>query len=218
MATFGNIMHRTVKEFVHEVSERRKISFEDVLTIYNREWSGAGYIDRYHEEEYRKAGRDQLEAFHRTYSAAPADVIYQEKNFELALEDDVIVTGRMDQVNRIDGDAVEIIDYKTGKAKDAKAAASDLQLGIYALAAQEVLDLDPTRLVFYNLATNEAVAATRDSKALKETKECIAEVADLIRAKEFSPKPGFGCNFCDYRPLCPAHEQLITIRSAATKS
>jgi DNA helicase II / ATP-dependent DNA helicase PcrA len=217
MATFGNIMHRTIKEFVAEVSKRRKITFEDVLTIYNREWSGAGYIDEYHEEEYRKAGRDQLESFHRTYSAASADVIYQEKNFELALEDDVVVTGRMDQVNRIDGNAVEIIDYKTGKAKDAKSAASDLQLGIYALAAREVLDLDPTRLVFYNLATNEAIAATRDAKALNQTKERIAEVADLIRAKEFSPKPGFGCNFCDYKPLCPAHEQLITIRSAVTK-
>jgi DNA helicase II / ATP-dependent DNA helicase PcrA len=218
MATFGNIMHRTIKEFVSEVSKRRRIPFEDVLTIYNREWSSAGYIDEYHEEEYRKAGRDQLEAFHRTYSAAPADVIYQEKNFELALENDVVVTGRMDQVNRIDGNAVEIIDYKTGKPKDAKAAANDLQLGVYALAAQEVLDLDPTRLVFYNLVTNEAVAGTRDAKALKETKECIAEVADLIRAKEFPAKPGFGCNFCDYRPLCPAHEQLISIRSAASKN
>jgi RecB family exonuclease len=208
-------MHRTVREFVSEVSTRRKIPLEDVMTIYDREWSSAGYIDQYHEEEYRKAGRDQLEAFHHTYSAAPADVIYQEKNFELALENDVVVTGRMDQVNRLDGSAVEIIDYKTGKPKDAKAAAKDLQLGIYALAAQEVLDLDPARLVFYNLATNEAVAGTRDAKALKETKECISEVADSIRAKDFPAKPGFGCNFCDYRPLCPAHEQLISIRSAA---
>src|SRR6202522_143982 len=128
MATFGNIMHRTIKEFVAEVSKRRKITFEDVLTIYNREWSSSGYIDTYHEEEYSKAGRDQLEAFHRTYSAAQADVIYQEKNFELALENDVVVTGRMDQVNRIDGNAVEIIDYKTGKPKNAKSAAKDLQL------------------------------------------------------------------------------------------
>jgi RecB family exonuclease len=218
MATFGNIMHRTIREFVSEVSKRRKIPLEDVMTIYDREWSSAGYIDQYHEEEYRKAGRDQLEAFHRTYSAAPADVVYQEKNFELALENDVLVTGRMDQVNRLDGNAVEIIDYKTGKPKDAKAAAKDLQLGIYALAAQEVLDLDPTRLVFYNLATNEAMAGTRDAKALKETKECISEVADSIRAKDFPAKPGFGCNFCDYRPLCPAHEQLISIRSAAAKN
>jgi hypothetical protein len=95
-----------------------------------------------------------------------------------------------------------------------KAAAKDLQLGVYALAAGEVLDLDPVRLVFYNLMTNEAVAATRDTKALKETKEKITEVADLIRAREFSAKPGFGCGYCDYRPLCPAHEQLISIRPA----
>jgi DNA helicase II / ATP-dependent DNA helicase PcrA len=218
MATFGNVMHRTIKEFVSEFSKRRKIPFEDVMTIYNREWSSLGYIDKYHEEEYRKAGRDQLEAFHRTYSAAPADVIYQEKNFELALENDVVVTGRMDQVNRIDGNAVEIVDYKTGKPKDAKSAEKDLQLGVYALAAQEVLDLEPARLVFYNLVTNEAVAGTRDANALKKTRECIAEVADLIRAKEFPAKPGFGCNFCDYRPLCPAHEQLISVRTAGGKN
>ena len=141
-------------------------------------------------------------------------MLYQEKTFELPLEHDVIVTGRMDQVNRLDGNQVEIIDYKTGRPKDVKAAAKDLQLGVYALAAAEVLDLDPVRLVFYNLMTNEAVAATRNAKALKETREKIAEVADLIRAREFSAKPGFGCGFCDYKPLCPAHEQLISIRTA----
>ncbi len=214
MATFGNVMHRTVREFVAEYSKRKKVSLAEVFGIYDREWSAAGFIDDYHEEEYRKAGREQLEAFHRSYSGAPADVLYQEKTFELSLEHDVIVTGRMDQVNRLDGNQVEIMDYKTGRPKDAKAAAKDLQLGVYALAAEEVLDLDPVRLVFYNLMTNEAVPATRDAKALKETREKIAEVADLIRAREFSAKPGFVCGFCDYKPLCPAHEQLISIRPA----
>ncbi len=151
-------MHRTIKEFVAEFGKRRKVPLEEVLAIYDREWSAAGFIDEYHEEEYRKAGREQLEAFHHSYSGAPADVLYQEKTFELPLEHDVIVTGRMDQVNRIEGNQVEIVDYKTGRPKDAKAAAKDLQLGVYALAAEEVLDLDPVRLVFYNLMTNEAVA------------------------------------------------------------
>jgi DNA helicase-2/ATP-dependent DNA helicase PcrA len=214
MATFGNVMHRTIKEFVAEHGKRKKFLFEEVCAIYDREWSAAGFIDEYHEQEYRKAGREQLEVFHRSYCSAPADVLHQEKTFELPLEHDVIVTGRMDQVNRLDGNQVEIIDYKTGRPKDAKAAAKDLQLGVYALAAEEVLDLDPVRLVFYNLMTNEAVAATREAKALKETKEKIAEVADLIRAREFPAKPGFGCGFCDYKPLCPAHEQLISIRPA----
>jgi DNA helicase-2/ATP-dependent DNA helicase PcrA len=212
MATFGNVMHRTIKQFIAEHGKRKNVLLQEVHAIYDREWSTAGFIDEYHEEEYRKAGREQLVAFHGTYCGAPADVLHQEKTFELSLEHDVIVTGRMDQVNRIAGNQVEIIDYKTGRPKDVKAAAKDLQLGVYALAAEEVLDLDPVRLVFYNLMTNEGVAATRDAKALEETREKIAEVADRIRARDFSAQPGFGCGFCDYKPLCPAHEQLLSIR------
>ncbi len=50
---------------------------------------------------------------------------------------------------------VEIVDYKTGKPKTDAQARNDLQLGIYALAAREDLELDPARLVYYNLQTNE---------------------------------------------------------------
>ena len=85
-------------------------------------------------------------------------------------------------------------------------------------AAREVLELEPARLVFYNLMNNEAVESTRDAKSLAAAKARIAEVADQIRAREFSPKRGFGCGFCDYRPLCPEHEQLITIQAAPPRN
>ncbi|MGD0965137.1 MAG: ATP-dependent DNA helicase [Candidatus Acidiferrales bacterium] len=212
--TFGNVMHTTVKEFVGEIRKGRKMPFDEVASIYEREWSAAGFIDEFHEKQYHQAGREQLDAFHRSYSAAPADVLYQEKPFELPLEHEVIVTGRIDQINRMPGGEVEIVDYKTGRPRDQKKAAADLQLGVYALAAQDVLDLAPGRLVFYNLGTNEAVGTTRDKKTLAAVKEKIAEVADQIRAGEFSPKPGFSCGYCDFKPLCPAHEQLINIQPA----
>jgi ATP-dependent DNA helicase UvrD/PcrA len=214
-ATFGNVMHTTIREMVDEIRKRGKVSLAEVNAIYDRRWSDIGFIDKYHEEEYRKAGRQQLEAFWKTYSIAPGDVLEQEKKFELPLDNDVIVTGRIDQINRIAGKRVEIVDYKTGRAKDKKAAAKDLQLGIYALAAEEILELKPERLVLYNLTSNEAVESTRDSKALKETRAKIAEVADLIRARDFPAKPGFMCKYCDYKPICPAHEQLVSIRGAA---
>jgi len=218
-AQFGNMMHTTIKEFVSEVKKRGKaVPLEEMWAIFDRVWTSAGFPDEYQEEEYRKAGREQLEAFYHTYIAAPADVLYQEKPFELPLEHEVVVTGRIDQVNRAGKGEVEIIDYKTGRARDAKKAAADLQLGIYALAAREVLDLEPSRLVFYNLVNNEAVATTRDEKALAATKQKIAEVADLIRAGEFSAKPSFACAYCDYKPMCPAHETLVTIRPMAPRS
>jgi RecB family exonuclease len=150
--------------------------------------------------------------------AAPPDVLHQEKGFELPLEHDVVITGRMDQVNRLGEREIEIVDYKTGRPRTAEKAEDDLQLSIYALAAQEVLDRTPGRLVFYNLVNNEAVESTRDAKSLAEAKARIAEVADQIRAREFSAKPRFGCGYCDYRPLCPEHETLITIQAAPVKN
>ncbi len=129
----------------------------------------------------------------------------------------MVVTGRIDQIDRLINGEVEIIDYKTGKPRSQKQADEDLQLGIYALAAREVLELEPARLVFHNLMTNEAVAGTRDAKALAETRDRIAGVADQIRAHEFPARPGYGCSRCDFKPLCPAHEQLIAIHSGDSR-
>jgi DNA helicase II / ATP-dependent DNA helicase PcrA len=213
-ATFGTVMHTTVQEFVRELRQGRKVSVDDLRTIYEREWSSAGFPDDYHEAEYRKEGGEALEKFYRTYTAEPADVVFQEKTFEMLLSQEIIVTGRIDQVNRIGRKEYEILDYKTGRPKDAKKAAEDLQLSIYALAAREVLEIDPTRLTFYNLMTNEAVFTARDDKALAAAKQRVAEAADRIRAGDFAPKPGYVCASCDYKPICPAHEQLVSIRPA----
>ena len=213
MMTFGNTMHKTIKEFVADVKKRKRVPFEEVAAIYDRVWSGAGFIDDYHEEEYKKAGREQLAAFHKTYSAAPADVLMQEKQFEIEMENNVTILGRIDQVNRITRDEVEVVDYKTGKPKSQKDADANLQLSVYALAAREVLELTPKRLTFYNLVTNEAVVTERDAKALDAVRKTISETADLIRAGEFPARPGFICKYCDFQPVCPAHEQLVTIRA-----
>ncbi len=52
--TFGNVMHTTIREFVAETRKGHKISLEDLWSIYDREWSSAGFPDEYHEEEYRQ--------------------------------------------------------------------------------------------------------------------------------------------------------------------
>ncbi|HEV2306469.1 MAG TPA: ATP-dependent DNA helicase [Candidatus Acidoferrales bacterium] len=215
--TFGTVMHLTIREFVRELRKQRKVTFNEVAETFDREWRAAGFQDDYQEQEYRNAGREQLQAFCASYASAPADVLYQEKAFELPLDSGVVVTGRMDQVNRLvelGPKKIEIVDYKTGNPKRAKQADSSLQLSLYALAAQEVFELEAERLVFYNLTTNEAVATTRDARALKKAKAIVAEAADSIRAGDFPARPGFSCRYCDYGPICPAHEQLISIANA----
>ena len=215
--TFGNVMHTTIREFVQEIRKRRRVPFEEVAAIFEREWRAAGFQDDYQEEEYRKAGIEQLKAFCTSYSSAPADVMHQEKAFELPLDPNVVILGRMDQINslRTRGRAPSRSSTTRQAIRSGpKQADQSLQLSLYAIAAQEVFELEPERLVFYNLTTNEAVETTRNAKALKKAKDTVAEVADSIRAAEFPAKPGFICRYCDYRPICPSHEQLIAIQPA----
>jgi DNA helicase-2/ATP-dependent DNA helicase PcrA len=205
--TFGNVMHTTIKEIIGHLRKGRKLSFDEVADIYNREWSSAGYEDAYQEEEYKKDGLEQLRAFHASAMEHPPDAIAQEKAFELPLENSVVLTGRIDQVNRIGERSVEIVDYKTGKPKVEKQAQKDLQLSVYALAARDLLEWDPVRLVFYNLQNNETVASAPDAKQLAKAQSDVQDAAMRIRAGEFPPDKGFWCKNCDYRLLCPAHEQ-----------
>jgi len=105
---------------------------------------------------------------------------------------------------------VEIVDYKTGRAKKETEARRDLQLSIYAIAAKEILELNPVRLVFHYLQNNERQETARDSKQLDEAQKIVQGVASEIRAGSFPPKPGpFQCKSCAYQPICPAHEENL---------
>ena len=205
--TFGSLMHSVIKHFIREVSDGRKPSLEDLLTLYDREWKKVGFEDDYQEESYRQDGREWLRKFHARVSAAPPALREQEKTFSLPLANDVVLTGRLDQVNRLPGRGSEIVDYKTGTPHDEKHAKKSLQLSYYALAARDALELGRPRMAFHYLKNDTVVISEREDKDIAEAEAILQEVAAEIRAAHFPAKPGFNCRFCDYRLICPAHER-----------
>jgi DNA helicase-2/ATP-dependent DNA helicase PcrA len=208
--SFGSVIHTTIKRFVDQLKKGVKLPFDEVQRIYETEWSSAGYEDDYQEEEYKKDGLEQLRVFHAGMIQAPPEILEQEKAFELPLENDVILTGRLDQVNSLGGFNVEIVDYKTGKPRKDADARKALQLSIYALAAREIFEWNPVRLVFHYLQNNQMQVTTRDAKQIDEAERIIQETAADIRAREFKACPGFACRSCAYKPICPAHEESLT--------
>ena len=210
--TFGRVIHATIRRALAELKKGRKLPFEEVQRIYETEWSAIGYEDDYQQEEYRKDGLEQLKAFYEAMCETLPEILEQEKTFELDLENNVIVKGRIDQLNSLGRKDVEIVDYKTGKAKKDSEANKDLQLSIYAIAAKEIFELNPVRLVFHYLQDNKRQTTTRSAKQLAEAQKIVQEVAAEIRAGEFAAKPGFQCRSCAYRPICPAHEEALAER------
>jgi DNA helicase-2/ATP-dependent DNA helicase PcrA len=208
--TFGSVIHTTIKRFMEQVKKAKKLPFEELQRIYETEWSSAGFEDEYQEAEYKKDGLEQLRAFHASMMAGAPSVLEQEKGFELPLANNVILIGRMDQVNSLGRNDVEIVDYKTGKPKKDADANKSLQLSIYALAAKEIFEWNPVRLVFYYLLNNSLQVTTRDAKQIAAAEAIVQQTAADIRAREFTAKPGFACRSCAYRPICPAHEESLS--------
>lgn len=216
--TFGNLMHASVRCYFELRRERAPAlpAFADIEQFYSGRWISTGYDDEYQEEKYRRAGLDQLRAFVEKHNALALDTakIQMEKSFEMEL-DGIVLEGRIDQIDEIPKNCaaspspeVELIDYKTGRARTEKDAQKSLQLSVYALAAKKVFALRPARVTLYNLTTNEAVSAARSPQDLDEAAQNIRGAAADILAGRFPATPGFICRWCHYQPICPAHEGL----------
>ena len=208
--TFGRVMHSTIRRVMAEFKKGNGLPFEEVQSLFEAEWSASGFEDAYQEGEYKKDGLEQLRALHQEVLDNTPQILELEKKFALPVENNIVLTGRIDQINSLGRGEVEIVDYKTGKAKKETEARRDLQLSIYAIAAKEILELNPTRLVFHYLQDNSRQQTARSAKQLDEAQEIVQEVAADIRARSFPAKEGFICRSCAYRPICPAHEEAVS--------
>jgi RecB family exonuclease len=203
--TFGNIMHQCARRYF-ELRRQGPVEFEPIQAYFEEIWKGAGFEDDYQEQAYKKAGIEQLRLFvsrHETVTTLP---LAAEAHFALDLGD-IVLEGRIDQINPLTDHSVELVDYKTGRPPSQKDADKSLQLSVYALAARDQMRLNPARLTFYSLTNNEPVRTVRTPKDLDLVLSEIREVAGQIRKQLFPPKPGFACKYCDYDLLCPAHEE-----------
>src|SRR5258707_13810704 len=97
--SFGSVIHNTIKYFIGELEKKRELAFEEVEKKFELEWTSAGFEDNYQEKEYKKDGLAQLRAFHTTMMASTLIVIEQEKPYKLPIENNIIITGRIDQMN-----------------------------------------------------------------------------------------------------------------------
>ena len=214
MMQFGSAMHLALKAYFDGVRAGRPPDEEAVIACFRDEFGKAKIEEDAQRELYEKDGCEQLRQFLRSDLARPAGEILNNERFFRANIGGTLVKGRMDRLERIDGDRVSIVDYKTGKPKTQEDADDSLQLSIYALAAKS-MGFVADSLVIVNLANCSAIESRRSEKQLDAEEARVGEAAANIAAGNFDPKPGRHCRFCSYRNLCPATE-LIVVQPAAT--
>ncbi|HCC23811.1 TPA: hypothetical protein DF272_06585 [Candidatus Falkowbacteria bacterium] len=220
--TFGDVIHRTLNEFVAQSVDRENITqgslfgsgqssggskvltLYQVYQIYDKNWLDDWYDDANQKKEYYQKGKNLLKTFYDGFVGGKHDVLLLEQPFALKLKEYKIV-GRIDRVDTVDG-GVEIIDYKTGTPKDEKKLSTEdkQQLMLYQIAAEEVMGLKPVKLTYHYLENNRRVSFLGDEKQKTKLKEKWLEIIAKIVNKEFLAAPdNFVCQYCDYKEICP---------------
>jgi putative RecB family exonuclease len=105
--------------------------------------------------------------------------------------------------------SLTVIDYKTGKAPSARfeqARMSGVQT--YALLCQRVLGRVPVEVRLLHLREPVAISAVATPQTVRGQQQRTAAVWGAIEraciSEDFRPKTGPLCNFCHFKPSCPA--------------
>jgi len=208
---YGAAMHRVLRTFYDAQRFGRQIADAELLEAFRADLASAGIADRYQYDLYLRQGIEQLGQFlELARQAPPLEVLETEQRFELQVGG-AKLTGRVDRIDRGGPDAVDIVDYKTGKPRLQDDADKSLQLSLYALAAKEVWGQRADRLIFYNLENNTSVSTTRTDADLEAAKGRVEDVAAAVAHGKFPAKPGYQCTLCPYRNLCPATEKIVSL-------
>jgi putative RecB family exonuclease len=132
---------------------------------------------------------------------------------ELKLEADlgsVRLRGVIDRLDLDEHGELVVTDYKTGSVPSEHWEAKSLSgVHIYALLCERMLGRRPARVQLYFLSRPEAIIATPTDQSItgveRRTTAMWSAIASSCARDDFRPHPGRLCEFCAFRPYCPAH-------------
>ncbi|MBI3322785.1 MAG: UvrD-helicase domain-containing protein [Candidatus Omnitrophica bacterium] len=200
----GTDLHESLEAFFLEVMQGNVPALKELTERFLRLYRKGRYGEPYQDEEYRKLGLEMLGRFYKKHEGAFHPPLFVERAFLLQLGE-IALKGVVDRIDPLPGGGVEVLDYKSGKPKEAADFENRLQLLVYALAAREVFGLEPKRVSFYYLQDNSTLSFEPGPEDLEQARGAILEIAGEIRTGDFTPAPSTAkCRRCDFRGLCPS--------------
>ncbi len=132
---------------------------------------------------------------------------------ELKLEADlgkVRLRGVIDRLELDEHGELVVTDYKTGSVPSELWEAKSLSgVHMYALLCERTFGKRPARVQLFYLSKPEAIIATPSEQSItaveRKTVAMWSAIATACERDDFRPHPGRLCDFCTFKPYCPAH-------------
>jgi len=231
--SYGKTLHSTLQKFMMLASERTAkaqtnlfekntanlkslisnlITEDELLKLYEASWVDEWYASAQEKKEYKEKGKEALKAFYEKIKDQKFKTINLEKGFFVKImrgkgEEMYTLKGFIDRIDQLVDGSVELIDYKTGKAKEKLEGEDKLQLLLYQLACAEVPavtgGLKVSKLTFYYLDGDKQVSFLGSEKDLEKVKDEVISVIEEIKNSQFEATPEYNtCKYCDFKDIC----------------
>jgi len=230
---FGKAVHRMTKQFFSLKYGYK--SEESFLGAWKYYWFTEILKKRYPSEKIKMENPDDPQKFFAV-GVKMLKKFYQEnlpyrkgeklfpqveKRFSLDFKGHRIV-GVKDRIQPLEDGGVEIWDYKTGiREKTEKELKRDIQFTFYQLDHFKKTGENPKKMLINYLFSGRKVNVPLRKKSdfhqlglwLDEARVYVKNILKPDDSwKEFSPRPGNHCNFCDYEGICSFEETEDEVR------
>jgi RecB family exonuclease len=166
---------------------------------------------------YRTRSEPVLLAYLERAVTADAEPVGVELGFgiDVVVAEDaapVRFVGYIDRIDRRPDGGIDVIDHKTGRPRSQDDVNRDRQLTAYAFACArgglrdplsgETLPA-PVRLGLHFAETGLTVWTARSADEIDAFGVALVAEVAAIRRREFAPRAGAACRWCEYRAACP---------------
>lgn len=222
-AFMGTRVHEALEKLYRDLKVTKLNTLEELLDYYHqsweKNWSGTVQIIRkdYSAEDYRRLGEKCLrDYYNRYYPFDQGKTLALEENVYFPLEEGYWIRGVIDRLTLSDHSILEIHDYKTTNRLPTKAEVdSDRQLAFYQMGVEgRWKDIREIRLIWHYLTFDLEIQSSRTPEELQRLRQETMELIRRIESdREFLPREGPLCDWCDFQGYCPKRKHLILVES-----
>jgi len=199
---FGIVIHQVLERW----HARGGTEVGELQTLLQHGWRRSGLSGVADEQRLWHRAQDAMQRYHARTMAEDQRPVWLERSFEFRMGPHTL-RGRVDRVDRHPDGNHELVDYKTGRPRTPHELRHDVQLQLYAVAAQDAWGLEEPRQSYHYVLDDEKVPVEADGTARDRIAPTVADVGAAILEQEFEPTPSYEtCAMCDWRLTCPAAE------------
>jgi putative RecB family exonuclease len=221
----GSRVHDALEKIYRDLKVTKLNTLEETLSFYHqrweKNWNEMIQIVRkdYSAEDYCHLGAKCItDYYNRYYPFDQGKTLGLEEyiSFPLEEEKDYWIRGYIDRVTLVDSSILEIHDYKTSnRLPTQEDVSSDRQLAFYQMGVSEKWQgVQEVRLIWHYLTFDAEIRSSRTHDQLHQLRQATLELIRRIETdRQFLPKEGPLCNWCDYQGFCPKRKHLITTES-----